>query len=74
MPGGANEHWNAESGQVWLERARVQWPETLWINPSPRRFWEHTHSVGMIADILGRERMVPMTIEGLTAGMRLLGA
>ena len=21
MPGGANEHWNAEAGQVWLQRA-----------------------------------------------------
>jgi uncharacterized protein with von Willebrand factor type A (vWA) domain len=73
MPGGANEHWNPEAGQVWLERARAQWPDNLWINPLPRRYWDHTASVGMIADILGRERMVPMTIEGLTAGMRLLG-
>jgi len=34
-PGGANEHWNAESGQTWLQRARTQWPEHLWINPVP---------------------------------------
>jgi uncharacterized protein with von Willebrand factor type A (vWA) domain len=31
--GGANEHWNEEAGQVWLERARTQWPNHLWINP-----------------------------------------
>ena len=32
-PGGANEHWNEEAGQVWLQRARAQWPHNLWINP-----------------------------------------
>jgi uncharacterized protein with von Willebrand factor type A (vWA) domain len=38
-PGGANEHWNAESGQVWLERARDQWKSQLWINPIPEKYW-----------------------------------
>lgn len=73
FPGGANEHWNAEAGQVWLERARDQWPGHLWINPLPDRFWDHTHSVGMIREIFGRERMVPMTLRGIEAGMKLLG-
>ncbi|SFO20885.1 hypothetical protein SAMN04487859_11926 [Roseovarius lutimaris] len=68
-PGGANEHWNAESGQVWLERARAQWPGNLWINPVPRNQWDYTHSIGMIRDIF-EDRMVPMTLEGLDSGMR----
>ena len=34
--GGANEHWNEEAGQVWLERARAHWPDHLWINPHAR--------------------------------------
>ena len=70
-PGGANEHWNAEAGQVWLERARAQWPDHLWINPVPRREWDHTHSIGMIREIFD-DRMVPMTLEGLDRGMREL--
>ena len=69
--GGANEHWNAEAGQVWLERARAQWPSNLWINPLPQTHWPHTHSVRMIREIF-EDRMVPMTLEGLTAGMKLL--
>ena len=68
-PGGANEHWNAESGQVWLERARAQWAGNLWINPVPRNQWDYTHSIGMIRDIF-EDRMVPMTLEGLDQGMR----
>jgi uncharacterized protein len=70
-PGGANEHWNEEAGSVWLERLRTQWPQSLWINPVPERFWSGTPSVRMIGDLFP-ERMVPMTLEGLTRGMRLL--
>ncbi|MFB9149465.1 vWA domain-containing protein [Roseovarius ramblicola] len=70
-PGGANEHWNAEAGQVWLDRARTQWPDHLWINPVPRREWDYTHSIGMIREIFD-DRMVPMTLEGLDAGMKAL--
>ena len=70
-PGGANEHWNEEAGQVWLDRARAQWPSSVWINPVPRRDWGHTPSTQMIRRIF-EDRMVPMTLEGLSEGMRLL--
>jgi hypothetical protein len=73
MPGGANEHWNAEAGQVWLERARDQWPGCLWINPVPEAHWGYTQSIGMIRDIVGPERMVPMTLDGIARGMKALG-
>ncbi len=71
-PGGANEHWNAEPGEVWLRRAGAQWPSHLWINPVPERVWGYTHSIAMISKIL-EGRMVPMTVEGLTRGMKVLG-
>jgi uncharacterized protein len=71
FPGGANEHWNAEAGQIWLERARAQWPGHLWINPTPRDHWCHTQSIGMIAEIF-QGAMVPMTLAGIDAGMRVL--
>ncbi|MCZ4267924.1 VWA domain-containing protein [Rhodobacteraceae bacterium R_SAG6] len=70
-PGGANEHWNKEAGQVWLERARAQWSSHLWINPVPEKFWEYTHSIQMIREIF-EDRMVPMTLDGLERGMREL--
>ena len=71
-PGGANEHWNAESGQTWLQRARTQWPEHLWINPVPEKYWIYTQSIGMIREIF-ENRMVPMTLEGIERGMKELG-
>ena len=71
-PGGANEHWNPEAGQVWLQRAREQWHANLWINPTPERFWAHTQSVRLVQDIF-ENRMVPMTLEGLSRGIKDLG-
>ncbi|QFT93106.1 VWA domain containing CoxE-like protein [Roseovarius sp. THAF9] len=71
-PGGANEHWNAEAGQVWLQRARAQWPEHLWINPVPEAYWGYTHSIGMVREIF-EDRMVPMTLDGIERGMKELG-
>ncbi|PTW49956.1 vWA domain-containing protein [Rhodovulum kholense] len=70
--GSANEHWNAEPGRVWLERARAQWPDHLWINPVPERHWHYTQSIGMIREIFDN-RMVPMTLDGIERGMKALG-
>ncbi len=72
FPGGANEHWNEEAGQVWLQRARTQWPNHMWINPTPESHWRYTQSTQMIGEIF-EGRMVPMTLEGLDRGMRDLG-
>ncbi|WP_420023673.1 vWA domain-containing protein [Cereibacter azotoformans] len=70
-PGGANEHWNAEAGEVWLRRARAQWPSNLWINPVPEPHWGYTQSIRMIREIF-EGRMVPMTLEGLASGVKEL--
>lgn len=73
MRGGANEHYNDESGEVWLSRARAHWPDHLWLNPVPQDHWRYTHSISMIQEIFD-DRMVPMTLDGLTKGMKLLGS
>ena len=71
-PGGANEHWNAEAGATWLARARDQWPNHLWINPVPERQWGYTQSIAMIQEIFGPGAMVPMTLEGLSRGIKTM--
>jgi uncharacterized protein with von Willebrand factor type A (vWA) domain len=68
-PGGANEHWNAEAGQVWLQRARDQWPHHVWINPVPEKYWSYTQSIKMIREIF-EDRMVPMTLSGIERAMK----
>ncbi len=71
-PGGANEHWNPEAGSVWLGRAREQWKSNLWINPIPEKYWSYTQSITMIQEIFDNDAMVPMTLEGLSRGMKTL--
>ena len=71
MIGGSNEHYNPESGRMWLERAKIQWPNHLWINPMPKEYWQYTQSTVMIQDIFDN-RMVPLTLHGLEDGMKML--
>ncbi len=70
--GGANEYYNAEAGQVWLARAREQWPDNVWINPVPEAAWGYTQSIAMIDQVFDG-RMHPMTLKGIEAAMTELG-
>ena len=44
VPGAGNEHYNHESGKIWLERAIKNWPSNVWINPLPENYWDMSHS------------------------------
>lgn len=70
--GGANEHWNAEPGALWLTRAREQWPDNVWLNPVPERGWGHTQSTAIIRQLFD-DRMFPLTLQGITGAMKALG-
>ena len=72
VPGGANEHMNPEAGEVWLRRLAETWPDHVWLNPVLQDHWRHTQSIGMVRSIFP-DRMMPMTLDGLTQAMRLLG-
>ena len=71
MVGGANEHYNNETGRMWLQRARNQWPNNIWINPAQEEYWKYTQSTVILQDIF-ECRMVPLTLNGLDEGMKLL--
>jgi uncharacterized protein len=71
VPGGANEHWNAESGETWLRRLLEVWHHAVWVNPLPERAWGYSQSVAMIAEIFGG-RMYPLTLAGLEDAIRAL--
>ncbi|MEM9228414.1 MAG: VWA domain-containing protein [Pseudomonadota bacterium] len=71
-PGGANEHYNPEAGEVWLRRLRQAWPASVWINPLPEEHWRYTHSIDLISKIF-EAGMFPMTLAGINDAMRTLG-
>lgn len=70
-PGGSIEHWNEESGSVWLGRLLRAFPRAIWLNPEPRLRWDYTQSTTLIRDLMS-ERMFPLTLEGLDQGMKEL--
>jgi uncharacterized protein with von Willebrand factor type A (vWA) domain len=72
-PGGSVEHLNPEPGKLWLERAILTWPRTVWINPTPPEQWNYSQSTMMIAGIF-QHRMFALTPDGVEAAMRALAA
>ncbi len=70
-PGGSVEHMNEEPGGVWLQRIAQVYPSLIWLNPSPQQYWNHTHSISMIREII-EDRMYPLTIEGIDSAMKEL--
>ena len=70
--GGSVEHWNEEAGAVWLQRLVQTFPHCAWLNPEPEKYWEHSASVQVVQQVLGAERMFPLTLEGLDRAMRRL--
>ena len=71
-PGGSVEHWNEEAGAIWLQRVAQIYERLVWLNPTPRAHWDHTPSIQVVREIIGPDRMFPLTIEGLDGAMREL--
>lgn len=71
QPGGSVEHWNEETGQVWLKRLTDQYKHAVWINPTPPEHWAWTQSIKITRELM-ENRMQPMTIRGLETGMKAI--
>jgi len=71
-PGGSVEHWNEEAGGAWLRRILETYPHAVWLNPTPESWWAHTYSVQLVREIIGPERMFPLTLDGVDRAMKAL--
>ena len=70
-PGGSVEHYNEETGAVWMERVMRTYQACVWLNPVPEREWGYTASIGLMRQLLGG-RMYPLTLDGLDKAIREL--
>jgi uncharacterized protein with von Willebrand factor type A (vWA) domain len=70
-PGGSVEHWNEEPGEVWMQRLTAHFHHAIWLNPQPKAHWNYYASVNIIHKLMDR-RMFPLTLDGLTAGIKSL--
>lgn len=66
--GGSVEHWNKESGEVWMRRVLANYPQVAWINPVAQSEWQYSQSTRIIDDLF-EGNMFPMTVNGLEACM-----
>jgi uncharacterized protein with von Willebrand factor type A (vWA) domain len=71
QPGGSIEHWNEESGAVWMGRLREAYPKHVWLNPEPEDRWQYTPSIRIARELL-EDRMYPLTLEGIDRAARVL--
>jgi uncharacterized protein len=71
QPGGSVEHWNEESGEMWLRRLREVYDKVIWLNPVPEDDWQYTQSVAITHQLM-EGHMYPLTLRGLEQGMAYL--
>ena len=69
--GGSIEHYNEEAGASWLKRIEEQFEHMVWINPTPKDYWEHSYSIEIVKELV-ENRMFPLTVKGLEEAMTLL--
>ena len=71
-PGGSIEHMNDEPGSVWVKRLTDHYRSAIWLNPVKEDYWDYTSSVKITRQLVGAERMFPLTLDGLERGIKLL--
>lgn len=70
-PGGSVEHYNSESGEVWLKRLLSHFPRATWLNPQPRDWWRTYPSIIQIQTLM-LDRMCEWTLDGLNQAIAWL--
>lgn len=69
--GGSIEHWNEESGAVWLDRITSHFDSVAWLNPESKKIWNSSASNKMIREIF-EEQMYELNLSGIESAMKSL--
>ena len=69
--GGSIDFMNREPGANWLKRFNENYDKMVWLNPTPKQYWQHTHSTKIIQDLM-EDRMYPLTLKGMEEAMGYL--
>ena len=66
--GGSIEHYNEEAGAIWMRRMSESFDNMVWINPTPKDYWEHSYSIEIVKELM-ENKMFPLTVKGLEGAM-----
>ena len=69
--GGSIEHYNEEAGAVWCQRITDAFEHFVWLNPTPKEYWQHSYSIEIVKELI-EDRMFPLSVKGLEEAMALL--
>jgi hypothetical protein len=70
-PNGSVEYNNKEPGAVWINRLIDHFPHFAWLNPEPESIWQYRQSIDIMQNLM-KDRMYPVTLNGLESAMRQL--
>ncbi len=70
-PGGSVEHWNEEAGSVWMQRVLNHFDYCIWLNPQAEAYWNYHASIQIIKQLM-QNKMYPLTLDGITNGIKAL--
>ena len=70
-PNGSVEYNNKEAGAVWINRLLDHFPHFAWLNPEPESIWQYRQSIDIMKNLM-KDRMYPVTLNGLESAMRQL--
>ena len=70
-PGGSVEHWNEESGEVWMNRVTNIYNRAVWLNPIPEEHWRYSQSIQIMKTLM-HDNMFPLTLSGIDGAMKEL--
>ena len=69
--GGSIDFMNREPGANWLQHFTNTYDKTVWLNPTPQEYWQHTQSTRIIQDLMD-DQMYPLTLKGMEDAMTYL--
>lgn len=70
-PNGSVEFNNEESGAAWINRLLGHFPHFAWLNPEPESVWQYRQSIDIMKNLM-KDRMYPVTLNGLESAMKQL--
>jgi len=70
-PNGSVEFNNKESGAAWINRLLGHFPHFAWLNPEPESVWQYRQSIDIMKNLM-KDRMYPVTLNGLESAMKQL--
>jgi len=69
--GGSIDFMNREPGSNWLKKFTEHFDKTVWLNPTPKEYWEHTQSTKIIQDLMD-DHMYALSLKGMEEAMAYL--